>query len=236
MQFAAICGCGHSGTTLLANMFAAHPKVHVPLNETRIFFRRTAKIRFLALKAEALLRGKTRLVEKTPRHVLKIDRIREVAPGAKVIIMVRDGRDVAASIFKRFDDLDAGVDRWIDSNEIARREQNSGDAIVVRYEDLVQDPEGQLRKICAFIDLPYSPEMLNYHQSKRMWFGVNEFKKGSGKDGDEHNKLRNWQVNQPIFDGRGSWKKIMPEVPASLLSGRGADLMKHFGYDTAEAA
>jgi hypothetical protein len=32
----------------------------------------------------------------------------------------------------------------------------------LRYEDLVADPEPHLRQLCEFLELPYSPEMLEY--------------------------------------------------------------------------
>ena len=34
----------------------------------------------------------------------------------------------------------------------------------LRYEDLVLDPEGSLRKISEFVDLPYDDAMLRYHE------------------------------------------------------------------------
>jgi hypothetical protein len=33
----------------------------------------------------------------------------------------------------------------------------------VRYEELVCEPEREIRRICAFIDLPFEPGMLAYH-------------------------------------------------------------------------
>ena len=36
----------------------------------------------------------------------------------------------------------------------------------MRYEDLVQDSEGELRKICQFLDIEYAPEMLEFHKNK----------------------------------------------------------------------
>ena len=34
----------------------------------------------------------------------------------------------------------------------------------VRYEDLVEDPAGELTRLCAFLDLPYDAAMLRYHE------------------------------------------------------------------------
>lgn len=232
MKLAIICGCGHSGTSLLVNMFAARSDTHVPLRETRLFFRRTAWIRLMKLRIEAFLKGKSLVVEKTPRHVEKLHRVREVAPGSKIILMVRDGRDVTASIFKRFSDEDQAVARWVSANEIVIAQEGMSDCAIVRYEDLITQPEEELRRLCEFIGIEFDPAMLDYHSEKRNWFGTKELKKGSDGDGAEHNNLRNWQINQPIFDGRGKWKEVFDAVPSALTTGRGAEIMSHFDYST----
>lgn len=230
-RFAFICGCGHSGTSLLAAMFAAHPDVYVPLAETRIFLRPLPVLRVAGLRLQALLRGRKHLVEKTPRHVEKIALIRATIPGARFILMVRDGRDVAASIFKRIADLDAAVERWTASNSIVRDLAGAPDCAIVRYEDLIEDPEGQLRRLCAQIGIPFAAEMLDYHKQPRQWFGTRTLRQGDAATGAGHNELRNWQINQPIFDGRGKWKSVLGEAaPPALESGKGGELMRHFGY------
>jgi hypothetical protein len=63
--------------------------------------------------------------------------------------------------------------------------------------------------VCAFLGVPYDPAMLNYHERENLWYGKNDVRKTSGV-GSEHEDLRNWQVNQPIFDGRANWKSRLP--------------------------
>ena len=154
--YAFICGCGHSGTSLLANMFAAHPEVYVPLRETSAFLsRRRAWLRLQRLKLELLLSRRRHMVEKTPRHVRVVERIRRMVPGARFIFIVRDGRDVTASFVKRGRSVAAGAERWIADNERVAAERDSPDAIVLRYEDLVSRPKEELERLCAFLGLPY---------------------------------------------------------------------------------
>jgi len=38
----------------------------------------------------------------------------------------------------------------------------SGNAIVVHFEQIVQQPEAELRRLCAYLRLEFEPEMLNY--------------------------------------------------------------------------
>jgi hypothetical protein len=237
-----ICGCGHSGTTLLATMFAEHPLIHVPLYETNAFAPPRHWKKLVDIERAAAEAGKPWFIEKTPRHVHQIDYIRAAAPGARFIVMVRDGRDVALSIGKRFGDLQAGVERWVADNEAAARQLGRPDVILLRYEDLVEDAERELRRICAFLGVDYTDQLLNYHQSQKLWHNETKVREADsiGTDGDEHKALRTWQVNQKIFDGRGRWKGELPEaIVAEFAKGRCAELMAGFGYldaDTSVAA
>ena len=213
-------------------MFAAHPLVYVPLVETNTFlFPDQIAIRLHLLLDAAQKSGKPHLVEKTPRHIRHLADIRQHVPSAKIIMIVRDGRDVAASILRRSDDLDAGVQRWLGDNSIVAREIGSPDTYFLRYEDLVANPAQEMERCCAFVGVPFSPDMLRYHETARMWFGETEIRQGSGRNGKEHDALRNWQVNQPIFDGRGSWReRLTPEQVDALPRHEMEPLFAQFGY------
>lgn len=230
-----ICGCGHTGTSLLANMFAAHPDVYVPLRETETFlFEHQASARMARLLAEAEASQKNYLVEKTPRHIHKLDLIRSMVPGARFILTVRDGRDVAASFIKRFESAQPGVNRWLEECAIVRNELERHDTTLVRYEDLVERTQAELQRLCAFVSIPYSEAMRAYHTQERLWFGVDAVREGTGAAGIEHRLLRNWQINQPIFDGRGAWKtKLQPDDLRAFETGRGRELMEFFDYSCA---
>jgi hypothetical protein len=142
---------------------------------------------------------------------------------------------VAASIYKRLGNLDDGIDRWISSSRITEDEQSAEDVKVVRYEDLITDTESVLREICRFLGLTFIPAMLDYHKTERMWFGGHKGEQTDGRDGEAHVALRNWQINQPIFDGRGKWKSVLEGTPPRLASGEGGDLMEHFGYPVSDS-
>ncbi|MEA2488491.1 MAG: hypothetical protein QOH21_283 [Acidobacteriota bacterium] len=227
-----ICGCGHSGTTLMANMLAAHPDVYIPLRETEIFReeREAARVGYAELVAEAEASDKRVLAEKTPKHIRRIGLIRELVPGARFLIVVRDGRDVAASYGRRIGDPGHGVRQWIKSNSVSASQEEKDDVLVYRHEDLIEDPTGTLTKICEFMSIPFDEGMLRYHEKERNWFGLD----GVGTPGESvrsNAKHRNWQVNQPIFDNRGKWKsELTTNDFRELLKGRGLRLMKRFGY------
>ena len=215
----------------MANMLAAHPSTYVPRRETAIFFRPwpRAAFRYNELKWRARKEGKRYLVEKTPRHVHKLELIERLAPRARVVIPVRDGRDVVASIVKRGMAIDDAIERWIEDNSIVLEHRDRGNVVVYRHEDLIVESAATLRRVCEGAEIPYRDEMLSYHEQERLWFGVDRV--SPADPGEDHEEHRNWQVNQPIFDNRGRWKKeLTGEQLEPLLEGRGGELMRAFGY------
>jgi len=228
-----ICGGGHCGTTLIANILASHPDAYVPLYETAIFQRTGFKIwrRHLKLLWTAALLGKRAFVEKSPAHLRKLEVIRAEVRGARFIIPVRDGRDVVASMFKRSGDLKQSIERWISANAIVLAHRGEPDVQIYRHEDLITDPPGVIRQVCEFLDLEYSERLLDYHKSKRLWFKQREIRNDAVPVAEGHDAYRNWQVNQPLFDNRGRWVSELSEKDISELTrGRGRRLMEAFGY------
>jgi hypothetical protein len=229
-----ICGCGHTGTTLLANILAAHPDIYVPLRETAAFcgHRWRARRTAAALLDEAVHSGRAVLVEKTPRHIRHLGRIRAWAPGARLVMPVRDGRDVVASLKERHGDARAGERRWVEETGIVADQLGKPDSLIYRYEDLVEDPERLVGKVCAFIGVEFRREIMDYHRTQRLWFGETKLRGDAGRTGEaDQNARRNWQVNQPIVDRRGRWRGRITEADfPRLLSGRGLRLMTLFGY------
>jgi hypothetical protein len=229
MRTGFICGCGHSGTTLIATILASHPDVYLPFQETNVFFKWTplAMFRYWKLKRAALEAGKSVLLEKTPRHIRRVDRIRRLVPGARFVMPVRDGRDVVASLAKRLGDPRAALDRWISDNALVLAERGEPDVLIYRYEDLVESPARVVEQICGFLDLSFSPDLLDYHKNPQQWF-----KPAEAEVESQHVALRNQQVNRPIYDGRGRWRSELGNTELrDLVQGRGAQLMKEFGYE-----
>ncbi len=228
-----ICGCGHSGTSVLANMFAAHPDVFIPLRETACFyFPDDVDANWQPVHEAARSSGKQHFAEKTPKHIMRLATIREVVPRARFVLMVRDGRDVAASFVKRSGSALSGANRWLRQNRVVLAERNASDVTIARYEDLVASPEQELRRICDSIGIPFHDQMLRFHETERLWFGEEEIRKGSGVEGKEHRALRNWQINQPIFDARGVWRSILSQDDIDTLPrSKMAPMLAAFGYD-----
>jgi len=99
-----------------------------------------------------------RLVTKSP-SVVHLDRFFSFFPDARLLILVRDGRSVVQSAMDTFGwDFDRACRAWSEAVNTLDRFQRVESARtdrwrVVRYEDLVDDPERQLRGIFAFLGL-----------------------------------------------------------------------------------
>ncbi len=240
-----IVGCGHSGTTLLLAMLSAHSRVHGVPYESKLFQRDPAERPDLVARFEAETRaaGKARWLEKTPRHILHLDELFARFPEARVVLMMRDGRDVACSIRDRTGDLDEGIRRWVDDNAAADPFRDQDGVLVLRYEDLVEDPEAALRRVTDHLGEPFEAEMLAHHRSGfRFYGGVNNMEKfketidrleepPSSVSGANHRLYRSWQARQPLFDGRGRWREKMTPAEIARFLERARDRLVRYGYD-----
>lgn len=114
--------------------------------------------------------------DKNNYFINDVDRIDSIFPECKKIFIVRDGRDVACSYLdlgkksitsdykpKLANDI-ADISReWAQSVEIMRHWIERG-AKSIKYEDLVMAPEKTLNKVCTFLGVEYSSEMLGYYK------------------------------------------------------------------------
>ena len=119
----------------------------------------------------AAKQGKPRWGEKTPAYMLSIKRIGTTIPEARFIHLIRDGRDVALSQTDRaINEQPPPADqaaRWVKRIRKARDQGadiGSERYLEARYEDLVREPEETLKRICAFIKLPFDEQMLRYYE------------------------------------------------------------------------
>ncbi len=120
----------------------------------------------LGMAAVALGDGdRTAWAEKTPGHEHRLEQILEAYPQARFVHVVRDPRSVSAAIVR----LDRATERRTDLVDVGltiRRsfeaaERNRGDRyLVLRYEDLVTDPEAVMRRVADFAGIEWSDSLL----------------------------------------------------------------------------
>lgn len=228
-----VVGCGHSGTTLMLRILGSHPRIHPVLHETRMFETGEQRSLLWRFELEAWKSGARRLVEKTPRHIVHLRDIFAKRPKAKIVLMVRDGRDVAVSIRNRVGNIGYGIRRWIEENEAGRPWWRDPRVMLVRYEDLVTDLKGVTDALFQFLGEEPCDEVAEFH---RKFTAPGEVvAKPPDATAENHLAYREWQVTQPLFDGSRRWKKEMSEEEKIAFRVMGGGLLRELGYDTSEA-
>lgn len=223
-----LCGTMHSGTTLLLRLLIAHGDVYATLRETEAFMRHSPWRDLRQLRLACTAQGKHVLVEKSPEHLVHLDRIRAAVPGARFIVMVRDGRDVVASLRARHGwQFQRAFDAWFELARVAAAALPSADVALVRYEDLVTAPEATLRRVCRFLGIEFEPRMLAIDGDAPVagdaWLA-------------RQNPLRAWQIRQPLYDGRGRWRAEMAsEWVGAFSEPPVAEVMATLGYGGVQA-
>jgi hypothetical protein len=222
----------HSGSSILLTILGAHSRIYAVPRETNIAIK-YKKNRFLRWLKKfdrmAISEGKQRWIEKTPRHIRYIDRILEWCPDARIIIIMRDGRDVACSIQGRTGSLEEGVTEWMETNEIGKQFWNDSNVYVLKYEDMITDFEKTMTGVLRFLGEDYEEGIKNYHKEEKKWYSGIVARPSSTRGDDNHRQHRNWQINQPLFDGRGRWKK-MSEQELAYVYEKAGEMLIEFGY------
>jgi Sulfotransferase family len=180
-------------------------------------------------QAYAELHGKPRWGDKTPYYVGELDLVKRVFPEARIVNLVRDGRDVALSLLRvpfGPSNVWAAARQWraaIDAGDAAQARY--GDAVLtIRYEDLVADPEPVVRRVCAFCEIDYRPEMLAIQESaagrlaagQEAWF--TELYAGIGTR------------------SVGKWRTQMTPAQRAVFAREASEALRRHGYDVPDAA
>jgi hypothetical protein len=176
-----------------------------------------------AYTAYAHAHGKSRWGDKTPRYVVNIPELAELFPSSRFIHLIRDGRDVALS----YADVPFGpsnvakaAELW--ANRVAKglrdgRVLERGRYIEIMYSDLVEDNEGEIKDICAFIGVDFEPSMLDPQETQ----------KGALARADKYNPH---VKEQPIRRVR-SWKTDMPPEHVEIFEAVAGELLSELGFE-----
>ncbi len=191
--------------------------------------------------------GKPRYGEKTPAYVKSMIKIEGVLPEARFIHVIRDGRDVALSRWKRtLGDKDPApaskvAETWA---RRIRRAQRHGSKVShyleLRYEDLVTDTEPNLRKICEFLELDWDPVVLTYyeHAADRMAEMARDLPATDGKPtrpGSERMQAHAMTQKPPDPSAMYRWKEKMKPEDVAEFDAAAGDLLSELGYEVGTA-
>jgi hypothetical protein len=254
-------GCGRSGTTLLSAMLDSHrnlccgpesrlfpsPGVNVP-KLARLFHldceevdelvrHSDSKGQFIEAFAAAYCAhsGKPRWAEKTPGNIRVLDRIWGQFPNARVIHLLRDGRDVVCSLrthpkYKLVEGkrVETGIcrplgrcaRRWVHYVRCGLAHRRDPRYLEVRYEELVRETEKTLRRVFDFLDEPWDEGVLRYHERR---LGSKDLLRATQGPG----------IDQPIYTSAlGRWQREMSPRDLARFNRIAGGLMKELGYES----
>jgi hypothetical protein len=196
---------------------------------------------FYAIYAER--QDKPRWGEKTPAYVRNMRQIERALPEARFIHVIRDGRDVALSRWKRT----LGEGEQAPASQVAagwqrriRRAQKQGKRLnhylELRYEDLVTDTEPNLRRIADFIELDWDPVILRYYEraGERMAEMARDLPAADGKPtrpGDERMQAHAMTQKPPDPSAMYRWKERMSPEDVAAFDAEAGELLADLGYE-----
>jgi hypothetical protein len=141
--------------------------------------------------------GKSRWCDKTPGYAKHISRIHQLFPESKFIHIIRDGRDCAASLNRRWGYVpEAMIYRWKHLVKEGRRQGNllgPHHYLEIHYEELTRTPIKWMKEICQFLNVDYvesimepsrlrnytgskSKELISSEQKWRTYFNKNQLR------------------------------------------------------------
>jgi hypothetical protein len=184
--------------------------------------------------------GKPRWGDKSPPYLKYMLEIQGVLPEARFVHLIRDGRDVALSIRGLGLAPEGAAEAaawWRDRVSHARAlAPLVNHYLEVRFEDLVQEPERTLNRVCEFIELPWDPRMLDYHRSAadRLQSIDRPLAHKTGRlllTGPQRLQLHTLTSEPPRTDRVGRWRREMPAPDRRAFEQVAGTLLGALGYE-----
>ena len=170
--------------------------------------------------------GKARWGNKSTFMIHHVDAILERDPDARIVWLVRDVRDVAVSsrksVFSPCHPAHTArlwVQQQTEGLELEKR-MNPGRMLRMHYEDLLENPERELRALCTFLGEEFESGLLDHASTgaARKGAGLSESWENTGK---------------PILRGNtGKWRSGLSRLELESVESEAASVMVALGYAT----
>jgi hypothetical protein len=182
--------------------------------------------------------GKSRWGDKTPNYGMLLEAIGRFLPEARFLHIIRDGRDVAASIrdlwfapSRDFGELGKDWDTRVGTIRAQGREYPF--YLEIRFEALVTDTERVLQEICAFLGIRFHAHMTSYYRFSPLRLEEHEARYRA--DGSllisrkDRLAMQRLTTHPPVASRIGAWKTVMSEEDQQRFL-QAAPLLTELGY------
>ncbi len=178
------------------------------------------------------------LGDKNNYYISHIESLRRLAPQARFLHIVRDGRDVACSylevtrsnITSKYSPRLPATIREIAfewhrnvTGVLEVLPQDASDRVHhLRYEDLVRFPEASLVRVCAFLGIPFDKGMLDYFERER-----------TSEHASEPTEFLQWKsrvVDPPTMDSVGRYIRDLSPSERQEFEEVAGSTLTAFGY------
>lgn len=248
MNIALVFGCARSGTSILGELIAAHPQVNYVFEAHALWDQAgtgaNESHRLTAAHATPELRERIRrwfedalgtaaiVVEKNPRNALRVPFLRAVLPEARLIHVIRDGRDVACSMvpgcggdewnhlkppsWSEFYRQARGPVRcamaWKEVVEIALADLAGTPHLQIRYEDLVREPRATAATLMRFLGLDAPPPVVDFcERIQNSTAAVYRAQVQTRWSRDDHTlRIGRWRENLSVEEQRSIGELLAP--------------------------
>ena len=182
----------------------------------------------------ATQRGQPVVVEKSPLNIVAFETLAAILPKAKFIHVVRDGRDVVASLLERnwrdpqtgapfphVTDPSAAAAYWGGLTELGWRAARAIDdpkrLFILEYETFVKSPDATLHKLFDFMEVGDADIATRFHRNSIALLDL---------ELESQTELR-----QPISDRRvGRWRRDLTAPQCDAVKANASAMLKAFHY------
>jgi sulfotransferase family protein len=172
---------------------------------------------------------------KTSGYVRRIPTLHALWPEAKFVHIIRDGRDVCLSVlnWKKAERTAGRYASWEEDpvsttalwwERKVRKAREDGGALgpglyhETLYEDLVDDPERECKRLCEFLGVPYDDAMIRFAEGKTRTDLPNARK----------TPKKAWL---PITSGLRNWRTQMSDGDVERFEAAAGNLLEELGYE-----
>jgi hypothetical protein len=172
--------------------------------------------------------------DKTPGYVQDLPLLHDLWPAAKIVHLIRDGRDVCLSVleWKRAYRITGRFRTWNEDpvsttalwwERFVRLGRECGSGLgpslyhEIRYESLVADPEDECAALCSFLNLPFDDGMIRFHE-------------GHTRADPELSAKKSWR---PLTSGIRDWRSQMAAEDAERFEAVAGELLEQLAYPRA---